>query len=86
MYCFASLIGPWMDGYLPMTSPAQSLEVPHGIACARLCLATASSPQPCTACALRRDTGPASGLVACLLYDVSIYTMQHNASYVTYVV
>ena len=35
---------------------------------------------------LRRDTGPASGLVACLLYDVSIYTMQHNASYVTYVV
>ena len=67
-------------------TPAQSLVFHHGIACARLCLATASSPQPCTAYALRRDTGPASGLVACLLYDVSVYALQPNASYVTYVV
>ena len=76
---------PWMEGCIPMTSPAQSLVVPHGIACARLCLATASSPQPCTGYALRRGTGPASGLVACLLYDVSVYPLQPNASYVTYI-
>ena len=75
-----------MEGYLPMTSPSQSLEVPHGIACARFCLATASSPKPCSGYALRRDTGPASGLVACLLYDVSVYSLLPNASYITYVV
>ena len=80
------MTGSWMEGYLPMTSPAQSLEVPHGIACARRCLATASSPQPCSGYALRRDIGSASGLVACLLYDVSVYPLQPNASYVTYVV
>ena len=76
----------WMNGYLPMTSPAQSLVVHHGIACARLCLAQASSTQPCIGYALRRDTGPASGLVSCLLYDVIITPVQPNASYVTYVV
>ena len=82
----AATAGVWLDGYLPMTSPAQSLVVHHGIACARLCLATASLTQPCTAYALLRDTGPASGLIDCLLYDVSVYPLQPNASYVTYVV
>ena len=75
--------GPWMEGYLPVASPAQSRAVPHGIACAMLCLATVS---PCTGYDLGRDLGPASGLVACLLYDVSVYPLQPNASYVTYVV
>ena len=79
------MTGPWWKGYLPMTSPVQSLAVPHEIACARLCLATASSPQPCIGYALLRDTGPASGLVDCLLYDVSVYPLQPNSSYVTYV-
>ena len=73
------------EGFLPVTSPARSRVVSHGIACARLCLGTDLS-QPCIGFALLRDTGPASGLVVCLLYDVITSPMNINTNYVTYIV